>query len=173
MLPSCLRCSVNFHGTQNQMQTSQRLANPTWVVLDWKRPRWAWRGPVTTSRDNLWLSQLEEGRVLVSSGRRSNVLPYVLQCTGQLHMQELSSPKCQQHWGWETLLPGLAALFPPHLHLMLPSYHQPNPPHLLLLGSSKLPVSSSPPHSLCANSAFRLKCLPWYLHGWASLVAQW
>ena len=66
------------------------------------------------------------------------------------------------------LLPGLAAHFPPHLHLMLPSYHQPNPPHLLLLGSSELPVSSPPPHSLCANSAFRLKCLAWYLHGWLS-----
>ena len=121
-------------------------------------------------RGHLWWSQLEEGRVLASSGRRSNILPYILRHTGQLHIQELPGPKRQQHWGRETPLPGPAAHFPLQLYLMLPSYHQPNPSHLLLPGSSKLPVNSPPPHSLSANSGLRLKCFPWYLHGWASLV---
>ncbi|CAI9172745.1 unnamed protein product [Rangifer tarandus platyrhynchus] len=44
-------------------------------------------------RGHSWLSQLEEGRVLASRGRRSNILPYVLRRTGLLHIQELSSPK--------------------------------------------------------------------------------
>lgn len=144
MIPSCLKCSVPFQGTRNQMQMSQRLH----IQLHWfltEGDHAGLEGYVVMFGEFLCLSHGDGCSVLAPSGWRSR-MP---QKNPSLHRtaphQRTISLKCQQLDKPRLRRPVRSTAHSPlQLHPHCSPYLHEEPPHQPLLGS----VSSVLPWSL-------------------------